>query len=222
MQPYPGPGPYAPPAYPGSGPMPGPGMPAGQPPAGLVESITSISKVALAFIGLRLALPIIFRFVPIGRMLPVESASVIMNGVKGLAALLAIIFYLVWFSRIYTFIRATRGETRYSNGMAVGGWFIPFANFVMPYLALRDAWRRGANDENGFLVAAWWLCYILATMLEMFWSVAPQMLAGKIDIETSRTVFPALGWLGLLAQLGAWGLLGFFVQNLTARASASR
>jgi hypothetical protein len=202
--------------------MAGSGVPLGQPPAGLVESIASVSKVALAFIGIRLALPIIFRFVPVYRFLPPESAGAIMDGVEGLVGLLALIFYFVWFSRIYTFIRVTRGETRYSNGMAIGGWFIPFANFVMPYLALRDAWRRGANDENGFLVAIWWLCYLLAMVMTMFWSVGAPALAGKIDIETSRSVFPALGWLGLLAQVGAWGLLGFFVQNLTARASAPR
>lgn len=202
--------------------MPGAAAPAGQAPAGLVESIAGISKVALAFIGLRLALPILFRFVPVYQFLPVDDPFAIMNGVKGVVGLLAIIFYLVWFSRVYTFIRATRGGTKYSNGMAIGGWFIPFANFVMPYLALRDAWRRGANDDSGFLVGVWWLCYILATALEMFWSVGQRLLDNLFDSETTNSLFLTFGWVGLLAQIGAWGLLGFFVQNLTARATASR
>lgn len=218
MQPYPG-NPYQQPAYSQGHPRQSAG---GAVPAGLTESIASAGKLALAFIGFRLAIPLVFRFVPIGRMLPLESAAAIMSGIKGLAGLLALIFYFVWFARMYSWVRAARGGTRFSNGMAIGGWFIPFANFAIPYMALRDAWRRAANDENGYLVAIWWLSYIVAMVLEMFWSSQGARLLGGngMSIETMNSILSGLSWLTLLAQLGAWGLLGYFVQTLTQRATS--
>jgi hypothetical protein len=187
-------------------------------PADLIPSIASAGKIALVFLGIRAALPLIFRFVPLGAAFSsLETSRLFFDGTRGLVGLVALICYFIWFARLYTWVRATRGGTRFSNAMAIGGWFIPFAQIAIPYMALRDAWRRGANDENGFLVAIWWICYLLAIVLQLFFSAAPQLMPSFGD--AAKTVFPILSWSYTLTQIVAWGLLAWFVQVLTARAT---
>lgn len=52
-----------------------------------------------------------------------------------------------------------------SPGAAVGWWFVPFANFVLPFQAMREIWRGSApNDETGSRVALlglWWAAWII-------------------------------------------------------------
>jgi hypothetical protein len=72
-------------------------------------------------------------------------------------AVVSIIVFLVWIHGAFV---ALRGRTSFSPGMAVGGWFIPIANFVIPALVLRDGWRAAVGKGGGiaFLwMIAWWL-----------------------------------------------------------------
>lgn len=73
-------------------------------------------------------------------------------------SLVAIIVTLVWLHRAFV---ALRGRTRFSPGMAVGGWFIPVANLVLPAFILRDAWRA-ARGEGGGVVWLWMVTWLLA------------------------------------------------------------
>ncbi len=183
-----------------------------------IDGIVGIAKPLLAVLGMRAALPIVLRFVPVYQLVgDPQLAGTAIEGLKGLLGLTAIILYLVWFGRMYSWVRATRGGTRFSNGMAIGGWFIPLANAVLPYLALRDAWRRGANDEQGWLVAAWWLSYLAATLLGVLFSAGLHHILPS-DIHTARAIGEALSWAFVLSQIAAWGLLFYFVRELTRRA----
>lgn len=91
---------------------------------------------------------------------------------------LAAIAVLMWLHRV---VRNNQrlGERylRFSPGFAVGCWFIPFANFVLPYQAVREAWgasdpglpsstsdsRRRARGRG--LVVAWWLTFIVGSLI---------------------------------------------------------
>jgi hypothetical protein len=198
--------------------------PMGAPPqAALIAGIEGIAKPTLALLGLRAALPVFFYFLPYGLFGDPRVGAMIKEGIRGLVTLLAIIFFLIWFARVYAWIRAARGGTRFSTGMAIGGWFIPFANFVLPYMAVRDAWKRGANDENGFLVAIWWASYLLTIFLAMFYSVldaVPGMIFGSMGAGAANAMLTGISWTYILAQIGAYGLLFFIVQQLTRRAAA--
>lgn len=80
-------------------------------------------------------------------------------------ALASIVVVLVFLHGAFT---ALRGRAHFSPGMAVGGWFIPIANFVIPALVLRDGWRASAGSGGGiaFLwMIAWWLTTTIS-MLE--------------------------------------------------------
>jgi len=53
-----------------------------------------------------------------------------------------------------------------SPAMAVGSFFIPFVNLVMPYMTMRDLWKAGARPRDGesdrgrAVVAAWWALWL--------------------------------------------------------------
>ena len=103
----------------------------------------------------------------------VSGAALASSGVYVLAA----IAVLMWLHRV---VRNNQmlGERylRFSPGFAVGCWFIPFANLVFPYQAVREAW--GASDpelpwstsdtrprsRSSGLVLAWWLTFIAGSL----------------------------------------------------------
>src|SRR5262249_476382 len=59
------------------------------------------------------------------------------------------VFFLIWLHRTYSNLAALGAEhLRMSPGFAVGFWFIPLANYVMPALAVQDAWRHGDPDPE--------------------------------------------------------------------------
>jgi hypothetical protein len=187
------------------------------------EAIAGAAKPALVLIGLRAALPVLLHFLPLGRLVQnQELLDIVYPALEGGLALLALIFYFVWFSKMYDWVRATRGA-RFSNGMAIGGWFIPFANFAIPYMALRDAVRRGAGDKHGGLLVLWWLSYLGTIVLSIAESVFIQLVnsqkLNEVGIDTINLIHKALYWSGAAGQVVAWGLLAFLVDMLTKRAS---
>jgi len=179
---------------------------------------------ALVLIGLRAALPAIFWVFPLSRFIPFESGEMYRlahAGIEGFFSLLALIFYFIWFAKMYSWVRANRGGTQYSNGMAIGGWFIPFANFVIPYKAMRDAWRRANNDENSILVVGWWLTYLLTIVASYVDSSFEVLFLNRdLDIDLINLINTLLYWGSFLLQATTWGLLALMVQTLTKRITA--
>ena len=79
--------------------------------------------------------------------------------------LATIVVWLIWQHHATSNLWA-RGyrDLRIRPGWAVGWWFIPFANYVMPCVAMLELDRRstpdGSSRSTGPLVGAWWAVYI--------------------------------------------------------------
>jgi protein involved in temperature-dependent protein secretion len=174
------------------------------------ESIRSIGGTTVTVLYARAAIPLIFRL--LGAIGFGFGAAWMYELLRNGLALAGIILYFVWFSRFYGWVRAQRGGTAYSTGFAIGSWFIPFANFVMPYLALNDAAKRTLGQAAP-IVGAWWACYLVSTLLAIFFSVTA---GGPLPFD-NIAVLEALSWLSTLTQIGAYGLLAMIVKDLTAR-----
>jgi hypothetical protein len=83
------------------------------------------------------------------------------------------ILFLAWFHRAYGNLRALGvSEPRYKRGWAIGAWFIPFANLVLPKQMANDLWRAGdpmmQPNEPGWqgravapLLHWWWAFYLI-------------------------------------------------------------
>ena len=68
-----------------------------------------------------------------------------------------------------------RIQPRYTPGWSIGGWFIPFANFVIPVRIVLDLWQgsdpetRNYRDWRGLVrwpvIAWWWGFYLLGNLV---------------------------------------------------------
>lgn len=87
--------------------------------------------------------------------------------------LATVIFFCIWLYRAYANLRAFNPSRRldWSPGMAVGSFFIPFANLVLPYRAVREVWQKSGPPDEALLsepsppswFPVWWTFWLLAT-----------------------------------------------------------
>jgi len=97
-----------------------------------------------------------------------------------LLALLEFILYLttvvsfsMWLYRAHNNLRSFDPLTRlsYSAGWAVGSYFVPFVNLVVPYRAIKEVWQKSRLPEDALLFETdpprsfpiWWLFWLLAS-----------------------------------------------------------
>lgn len=90
----------------------------------------------------------------------------------------AVVTFLMWLFRVFKNLPALRSEnSQFTPGWAVGWWFIPLANLIKPFQAVRNAWSESDPDidtEMGFLshiqpgapffMTAWWAFWIIANV----------------------------------------------------------
>lgn len=88
----------------------------------------------------------------------------------------AVVAFLMWIYRGYVNLPALRSDNmEFSPGWAVGWWFVPFANLVKPFQAVRTLWSESDPDfdpEMSFLSSAaaaapgfmafWWGAWLLS------------------------------------------------------------
>jgi hypothetical protein len=73
----------------------------------------------------------------------------------------------MWMHRCYRNLPALGSRGHFSPAWAAGCWFIPIANLVLPYVAVRDVWAASRPGErwNAALVAGWWIAWLAAWAL---------------------------------------------------------
>jgi hypothetical protein len=94
------------------------------------------------------------------------------GSVQTLIYIATVIFFLRWLYHAYGNLPSFGTPSRnisYSAGWAVGSFFIPFVNLVVPYRAIKELWRNSAPTD-AFLGSAsppawftlWWLFWLLS------------------------------------------------------------
>ena len=151
---------------------------------------------------------VVWPLVPVDAL---RTMSMVLMGIKSLLILVAAIMFLVLLHRVYTSLRARGSALRYTPGMAVGCWLIPFANFVMPYLAVRDAYRAATGKPAG-LVVGWWLLYLLSIPLSMLLQLSGPQLVGSGMAQALRIISP-ISMLVHIAAFGLWALVARGIAN---------
>lgn len=70
----------------------------------------------------------------------------------------------MWMHRCYRNLPALGSRGYLSPAWAAGCWFVPIANLVLPYVAVRDIWAASRPGErwNVVLVATWWIAWLAA------------------------------------------------------------
>ena len=146
--------------------------------ANIVKILLIVDAVATGISLLAEALSVPFRLTDdqeLGSNLMGAAIVLIMS----LFALLRLIIYLttgvffsMWLYRAYKNLRAFNPwrPLDSSPGWAVGSFFVPFVNLIVPYRAVKEVWQKsGLLDEELLsepsppaLFPAWWLFWLLA------------------------------------------------------------
>ncbi len=124
------------------------------------------------------------------------------NTLESWASLLAIISLMTWLSRSVDNTPSLGGGiARRGPRWAIGAWFIPIVNIVMPALILRDLARRVSPDLTGRdkLVLVWWLSYWGPVVLAFY--------AAFIPIEGTDSVREQYAWLIAVQAVNTLGYL---------------
>jgi len=84
-----------------------------------------------------------------------------------------VVFFSIWLYRAADNVRAfdTWRRLKHSPGWAVGSFFIPFLNLVVPYRAVKEVWQESGPPGERHLSATnppaffpvWWLFWLLAS-----------------------------------------------------------
>jgi uncharacterized protein DUF4328 len=135
------------------------------------------------------------------------------------------VLFIVWMFRAAKNHEALgRANTRFGPGWAIGGWFIPIANLVMPILIMQDLWRgsdvtRPRADPNwratrgSWLIGWWWAAWVASLVRFAYTGSGLHDSRSLDDIQTSNTV----ALVGVVALAVAAVLALFVVRTLSAR-----
>lgn len=109
-----------------------------------------------------------------------EEADALVNATWLLTLLIglaAIILLAVWSERVCHNAH-NRGVPGLSPGLAAGGWFIPFAQAVIPFIQLRRAAKPFIGATS--VITAWQVCLVSAAFISRF---------GVREVEEASTAF---------------------------------
>lgn len=127
-----------------------------------------------------------------------------------LVTLAALVFLCIWTFRATRNARALGLRTAFSPGLSVAGWIIPLANFVMPYLSVRDLFPEGSHGRRQ--AGTWWACEISGVVLSM--------VAGVVALVAGAGPGVVIGAFGACAYVAA-GVLGWRLSQAAAAAHAA-
>jgi len=134
----------------------------------------------------------------------------------------AVVFIIWMFRAAQNNAALGREHPRFGPGWAIGGWFIPFAFFVIPVLVMQDLWRgsttltargdmRWKIADRSALVGWWWAALLLS------------LLSGTIDSNHPDTTLSdlraadTLSIIGTCFRVAAAVLAILVVRKLTER-----
>ncbi|MCJ0875130.1 DUF4328 domain-containing protein [Streptomyces sp. AP-93] len=88
--------------------------------------------------------------------------------VRGPLYLATAVVFVIWFHRVRCNGQVFRPDGfSQSAGWAIGGWFVPLANFFLPYRTARETWNASTQyaadgsyrQVSGAPVVAWWVVF---------------------------------------------------------------
>jgi hypothetical protein len=122
-----------------------------------------------------------------------EAEATAFDGMYGLVGLLQSFLYfasaiavLRWLSRVVDNIPPLTGRTPpRSPREAIGWWFVPLANYVMPFQIVSDSLRRlhlGDGDRTERLLLPWWVLWIAAGLVSTLFTRLPRETIDELRV----------------------------------------
>ena len=198
------------------------------------RSSKTLSYIAIALLGSLMICAVFFVLFSFG-MLAYPSSSIDLGegeslpvalSLIGILALLRIplfistvVFFLIWEHRAFSNLAALKtNNLEFSPGWAVGWWFIPFANLIKPFQAMRELWVESdpeVEEDLGFLsvspgaptiMIVWWAAWLLTNFTDR---IANKMIESEF--------FPVAMITASLIEIVAAGLLIKIILEIVQR-----
>jgi hypothetical protein len=137
------------------------------------------------------------------------------------------VLFIVWIWRAAKNSEALgRDHPRLGPGWAIGGWFLPLANLVIPVLVMQDLWRGSAVQisrgdmrwritDRSALLGWWWAALVVSIPRSSFGGDS----TGASELDDLRTT-ASLGLVCMLAGVAAAILAILVVRKLAVRQAA--
>lgn len=129
------------------------------------------------------------------------------HSLEMLVTLAMMVMLFIWQYRI---LDARRGQTRYTPGLAIAVWFIPFVNFIVPPMVMNDVWKSTRQDENVGLITAWWIAWLA--------QIAVFMSPGLLYRFTEFMPPVVYGLFAVMIGVTTHGLLWLIVRKINEKA----
>jgi tetratricopeptide (TPR) repeat protein len=114
------------------------------------------------------------------------------------AYLVTAIIFLFWIHRAYkNHEQLSRHSTAYSPNWAVGGFFVPFLNWVRPYQVVREMWdesQAGAQDElllaapSHAIIITWWLTFLAMNLISRMFSMVADTAETAAELTSAINI----------------------------------
>jgi hypothetical protein len=113
----------------------------------LVAGIDAAANAATARMGSRIQADA--NLVGVAQLETAGQRMTVTAGALAVAFLAAAAFLIAWTSRTYRNLPALgAADLRFTQGWAIGSWFVPFLNLVRPKQILDDIWRASSAAED--------------------------------------------------------------------------
>ncbi len=101
-----------------------------------------------------------------------EGAWILSSLVQLVVLIASVVAIAMWIYRAHKNLAIVGVEGReFTPGWAVGWFFVPFANLIKPYQAMRELWNAshgyddGYNSEAPSEVKIWWILYLAGSII---------------------------------------------------------
>lgn len=131
--------------------------------------------------------------------------------------IVSFIVLALWMSRLRSAMQARGEEPGGPPAVEWWGWFVPLANFVLPFLGMRAVTRHKASTG---VVVGWWLAFCVYWLVS-FASVMPtfnaiDLATGELTNPDALDVLVPLSWAGAIALTVSWVFLALTIRQATA------
>jgi hypothetical protein len=89
-----------------------------------------------------------------------ETAWLVYGCIGFPLGLASVLTYFLWLHRAVLRLGLAGAPISASPAWAVGSWFVPLVQFVVPYRTIRDLWRTSGAARAPSIVAWWWSSWL--------------------------------------------------------------
>ncbi|WP_330294394.1 DUF4328 domain-containing protein [Streptomyces sp. NBC_00503] len=138
------------------------------------------------------------------------------------------VVFIIWFYRAHRTAKVFRPDTATrGSGWAIGGWFIPFGNLVIPCRMARETWEASRQlgpdgsdrPASTAFITWWWLMWLLSLLADRLYGAVYESTADAAGLSAAATVGAVQGVLSFVAALLAIRLVHKLAALQTARAT---